>query len=84
MNEIRRKRVLYRSVNRGCKETDILVGRFAEANIWQLSEEEVVNLEKFLEEGDNDIYNWLTGQSETPEEYTDICTKIISYTRDAA
>ncbi len=71
MEEVVRKRVLYRSTHRGCRETDILVGKFVEANIQSLSAAELRLIEDLLEESDNDIYQWLTGQVEMPEKYSE-------------
>ncbi len=64
-----RKKLLYRSKNRGCRETDILLGEFAAAQIDTLPAAELPLYERFLDEYDGDIYKWLTKQAEMPEEY---------------
>ena len=66
--ETRRKRLLYRSVYRGNKENDILLGQFARAHIASLDSAELDQYEKLLQVGDNDIYNWLSGQAAIPAE----------------
>ena len=74
MNELTenlRKKLTYRSLNRGCRETDILLGDFAIQNIEEMNETELHVYERFLDEYDGDIYKWLTKQSEMPEEYRD-------------
>lgn len=75
-----RKKLLYRSKNRGCRETDILLGEFASAHIETLPEAELVLFEQFLDEYDGDIYKWLTKQVEMPVEYKDsIGTRLLEF-----
>jgi len=66
-----RKKLLYRSKNRGCRETDILLGEFAMQEIEVLPENELGLYEQFLDEYDGDIYKWLTAQADMPPEYKD-------------
>lgn len=64
--DIRAKRLLYRSWHRGCKETDLLLGRFAEQHLSQMVEEELSQYEEILECDDWDIFHWLTGDVPIP------------------
>ena len=66
--ETRRKRLLYRSVYRGNKENDILLGQFARAHIAQFDTAELDQYERILETGDNEIYDWVSGRVEIPPE----------------
>jgi antitoxin CptB len=66
--ETRRKRLLYRSVYRGNKENDILLGQFARAHIAELSPDELDQYERLLARGDNELFDWITGQVEVPPE----------------
>ncbi len=66
--ETRRKRLLYRSVYRGNKENDILLGQFARAHIAGFDAAELEQYERILEAGDNDIYDWVSGRAEIPAE----------------
>jgi antitoxin CptB len=66
--ETRRKRLLYRSVYRGNKENDILLGQFARAHITELSADELDQYERLLARGDNELFDWITGQVEVPPE----------------
>jgi antitoxin CptB len=66
--ETRRKRLLYRSVYRGNKENDILLGQFARAHIAEFGADELDQYERLLARGDNDIFDWVTGQAEPPPE----------------
>ena len=66
--ETRRKRLLYRSVYRGNKENDILLGQFARAHIGGFGAAELDQYEKLLQAGDNDIYDWVAGKTAPPAE----------------
>ena len=66
--ETRRKRLLYRSVYRGNKENDILLGQFARAHIASFDAAELDQYERLLAAGDNDIFDWVSGQAEIPAE----------------
>lgn len=71
MNEIRLKRLTFRSWHRGCKETDLILGRFADARLQSLPPELLNTFERLLDENDADIWNWLTGK-EAPAEYVSL------------
>ncbi len=72
-----KKRLLYRSAHRGCKETDILLGNFAISELDSMSDLELKTYEKLLEVNDVDIYNWLTEKAQIPAEYdTSVFNKI--------
>lgn len=64
----RRKRLLYRSVYRGNKENDILLGQFARAYITTFDAVELDQYAKLLTASDNDIYDWVAGKVEPPAE----------------
>lgn len=64
--ETRRKRLLYRSVYRGNKENDILLGQFARAHIAEFDASELDQYERLLQAGDNDIYDWVSGKAAIP------------------
>lgn len=68
MNDIRLKRLIYRSWHRGCKETDLVFGPFADAQLSALSPEMVDLYEKLLDEDDADVWAWLTGKA-APEQF---------------
>ena len=66
--DTRRKRLLYRSVYRGNKENDILLGQFARAHIAEFGPAELDQYERLLSASDNDIYDWVSGKAEVPPE----------------
>lgn len=69
MDNTRLKRLHYRSWHRGCKETDLILGRFADARLPALETPFVDVYEQLLDEDDADIWSWLTGKAEAPEQY---------------
>ena len=50
-------------MRRGTKEMDILLMRFSEARLAALSPAELDLYEALLEENDQDLYQWITGQT---------------------
>ena len=65
------KRLTYRSLHRGCKETDLVLGTYCTRNIAQLDEADLALFEAFLDEDDADIWAWLTEKMPCPkDEYT--------------
>lgn len=65
--EIMRKRLRYRSWHRGCKETDLILGHFAEQFLDVFGGEELQLFESLLDENDSDLFKWLTGEEQVPE-----------------
>ena len=57
-----KKRLLYRSQYRGTKEMDKLIGSFVKAHIKMLNIEELIELEKFLELDDDNLYKFYNNQ----------------------
>jgi antitoxin CptB len=52
----RRKRLLFRCWHRGMREMDLILGRFADAEIATLTDVEVAAMEQLLERPDPDLY----------------------------
>jgi antitoxin CptB len=69
MTDNRLKRLTYRSWHRGCKETDLILGRFADARLKTLEPVFVDTYEQLLDEDDADIWGWLVGKTAAPEKY---------------
>jgi len=64
----RRKRLLFRCWHRGTREMDLLLGRFADAEIETLTDAELTELERLLEIPDPDLYAAVTGDKPLPAE----------------
>ena len=65
----RRKRLLFRCWHRGTREMDLILGRFADAEIGNLSDDELSQLERLIEVPDPDLYAALTGDKVLPAEH---------------
>ena len=65
----RRKRLLFRCWHRGTREMDLILGRFADAEIAGLSDEEIAGLEHLIEGSDPDLYAALIGNGPLATEY---------------
>jgi antitoxin CptB len=57
----RRKRLLFRCWHRGTREMDLILGRFADAEIAGLTFDELDQLERLIDVPDPDLYAALTG-----------------------
>ncbi len=57
--ELLKKKILYKSANRGLKENDILLGNFVKSKINILTSEELIMLDNFLDEPDIEIFGQL-------------------------
>ncbi len=58
--ETKRRRLLYQSRKRGILETDLLLSRFADRYLIKMTEAELNEYDKLLDEMDWDIYYWAT------------------------
>ena len=56
-----KKKIIYRSNYRGTKEMDKLLGAFARKYINDLSDNDLIKLEKLLNIDDSNLYNFLNG-----------------------
>jgi antitoxin CptB len=65
----RRRKILFRAWHRGMREMDLIMGRFADAQIGTLSEAELDEFERLIEVLDRDLLSWVTGEVEVPENY---------------
>ncbi|HEY8031098.1 MAG TPA: succinate dehydrogenase assembly factor 2 [Methylocella sp.] len=78
--ETRRRRILFRSWHRGTREMDLILSRFADAEIAGLCESELDDYERLLEAPDRDVFSWVTGEAETPSLYdTTVLRKIRAF-----
>ena len=64
-----RKRLLYKSSNRGWKENDLLLGEFAKKNIELMDDKQLAMLDLILDEPDADIFSWIIKKAPVPEKH---------------
>ena len=56
--EILKKKIIYRSMHRGAKEMDLLLGNFVNKHVDELNSTELKDLAKLLFIEDDVIYKW--------------------------
>lgn len=79
----RRRRILVRAWRRGIREMDLVIGGFADAEIADLDEAELDQLETLMAEEDADLLRWVTGEVETPEQFrTALFERMRAYVPD--
>lgn len=75
------KKIMYKSSHRGCKETDLILGKFTEKYIDCMSDSELIEFTKILSLNDVEIYDFITSKKKLPKKYnTKLFHKIISFT----
>ena len=80
----RRRKILFRAWHRGTREMDLILGGFADAQIGNLSDQEVAELENLLEVPDPDLYAAFSGGAPLAAEHvTGIYTRIQRYVDEA-
>ena len=75
--EARLKRLTMRSWRRGTKEMDLILGRFWDAHGADLGDDVLNAYEALLNENDQDLYQWASGQVAPPSEHADILARIL-------
>ena len=64
--DTRRRKLLFRSWHRGMREMDLVLGRFADAEIAGLTEDEIDQYEKLLDIPDTEFLPMVTGEIPVP------------------
>jgi antitoxin CptB len=67
--DVRRSRLLYRCWHRGTKESDLLLGRFAEVYLADFDGAQLARFETLLDCADTDLFDWVVVGSAVPKEY---------------
>ena len=67
--DIRIKRLRYRSSYTGTKETDVLLGQFAARHLAELSADMLDQYEALIENSDPDLFMWISGRKPVPPEW---------------
>ncbi|WP_062229131.1 FAD assembly factor SdhE [Aureimonas frigidaquae] len=67
--DIRRRKALFRSWHRGTREMDLVLGRFADAELAGLTDAELDVYEALMEEPDREIFSWITGTEAVPAHF---------------
>ncbi|MEE9387960.1 MAG: succinate dehydrogenase assembly factor 2 [Paracoccaceae bacterium] len=74
----RLKRLKMRSWRRGTKEMDLILGPFADMQLAGMDANELAQYEALLDENDQDLYQWISGQQATPEPHKAMVAQIMT------
>lgn len=77
------KRLKFRSWHRGWKETDLILGHFADARLASLSPAQLAIYEALLDLDDDVIWAWITGKEATPAPFSEIIPMLEGYGHQA-
>jgi antitoxin CptB len=66
--DARRRKLLFRCWHRGIREMDLVLGRFADAQLASLNDGELNELEMWLDIPDQQIFAWVNGLEPAPAE----------------
>jgi antitoxin CptB len=69
MLDERRRKILFRAWRRGLREMDLVMGRFADANLPSMSEAELDEFERLLDVPDPQALGWIIGEATPPPEF---------------
>lgn len=76
--EIRRKRLQMRSMRRGTKEMDLILGSYAASRLVSMDRFALDLYEALLWESDQELYSWIMGQTHAPGRYSGLIEDIIA------
>ena len=74
--EHRLKRLKMRSMRRGIKEIDLILSAFADAELASMDSSTLEHYDALLDENDQDLYRWVTGQDNAPEKFSGLISVI--------
>ena len=72
----RLKRLHMRSMRRGIKEMDLILSAYAQAELEGMSPDTLDTFDALLNENDQDLYAWVTGQAPAPDHFAPMVAEI--------
>lgn len=76
LDNIRRK-LRFRSLRRGTKESDMVIGGFAEAHLGDLDAGQLADFEALLDENDQDVLSWVIDMKPPPPAFDTTVLKML-------
>ena len=76
-SDTRRKRLSFRSWHRGTRESDLILGGFADAHLAGFDDDQLDLYEALLECADADLFDWITGRANPPPEHDHDVTRLL-------
>ena len=84
MDADRINKIRFRSWRRGFREADLILGPFADKVAPTLNYAELDDLERLLDQADQDLYAWIIGTAETPAAFdTAMMARLKAFRFDA-
>lgn len=80
--DVRRRKLLFRAWRRGVRETDLIVGRFADAYIDKFDAGALEDFERLIEVPNAELYAWVAGDEGVPQDFdTAVLRQLIDFHR---
>ncbi len=77
---MRRRKLLFRAWRRGVRETDLIVGRFADAYIDRFDQSALDDFEALIEVPNAELYAWVVGSESVPQDFdTPVLRDLIAF-----
>jgi antitoxin CptB len=67
--DLRRRRLLFRCWHRGTRESDLILGHFAETAVAGLGDAQLERFEALLDCADPDLFDWITARRAPPPQH---------------
>ena len=78
-----RRKLRFRSLRRGTKESDLVIGGFATAHLKDLDEDQLAQFEALLDENDQDVLSWVIDMKPPPPAFdTDVLEMLRSFKKN--
>jgi antitoxin CptB len=75
-----RKRLLFQSTRRGTKESDLILGGFAQAHLSGMDAGQLDRYQALLEQNDPDLLGWVMGTRTPPADHdNDVLALLIEF-----
>ena len=80
LESVRRKKLLFRAWHRGTRETDLVLGNFADRYLAGFDVGQLDRFEALLERLDGEIYDWVMGRAEpAADERNDVVDMLLKF-----
>lgn len=76
--EIKLRRLKLRSMRRGIKEMDLILGGFATHALDSLSDDDLALYDEMLSENDHDMYAWACGHVPAPDRFSGLIKRAVT------
>ncbi len=75
-----RRKLRFRSLRRGTKESDLVIGGFANDHLKDLDQQQLEHFEALLDENDQDVLSWVMEMMPPPAVFdTDVLEMLRTY-----